>query len=534
MDLITSKFASETEALVLTQGGAYELTSDGYLVSAQGGALRLDILITASFDLVLDGTIRAATTSGHKGIFVESTVSDANISIGLSGNVSGGYGVFAASILNLSNAGSIMGVTADAVNIVATGDQSITNSGLIWGAVTGIYFGQFASGLHTIDNSGIISGTRAINAEDNLQSVENITNTGTINGDIFLGGGDDVVNSVGGQIIGTVNLGDGANQFSGGRSDDNVIGGADGDILDGGIGDDTLEGGGGNDIYHIDSQADVVIEADGDNADFIYTSVSYVLSDTVHVEGVIAKSGAGNISLTGNVFANAIYGNEGNNLIDCSIADGVLDELHGDLGDDTYDLGGETLDFVSDTGGNDTIRTYTSRNLTNYTGVENLTLYDTFKANLIGNTDANVLTGNAAKNTLVGDDGGDVLIGGVGGDRLEGDAGADTFDFDVIDDSGITKALRDTILDFTTKRDRIDVSDIDAIAGGLDNSFTLDGLGKGTTAVARGHIGYQFTDKQGSANDLTLLRFNVDNDADIDMTIALSGLHHMKVADFLL
>jgi Ca2+-binding RTX toxin-like protein len=100
---------------------------------------------------------------------------------------------------------------------------------------------------------------------------------------------------------------------------------------------------------------------------------------------------------------------------------------------------------------------------------------------------------------LAGRSGNDVLRGGAGADRLQGDSGADRFDFDTISDSGLGRAA-DLILDFAhAQGDRIDLSDIDAIAGVAGNqafSATLiAGLGTAFTAAGQLRIGYD-----GAAN----------------------------------
>ncbi|WP_341482874.1 hypothetical protein [Roseomonas fluvialis] len=65
----------------------------------------------------------------------------------------------------------------------------------------------------------------------------------------------------------------------------------------------------------------------------------------------------------------------------------------------------------------------------------------------------------------------DRLEGGAGADTMSGGAGNDVFDFNDILDSGVSSALRDVILDFTTGAvgfvDRIDLRDIDAVASTL-------------------------------------------------------------------
>jgi Ca2+-binding RTX toxin-like protein len=71
-----------------------------------------------------------------------------------------------------------------------------------------------------------------------------------------------------------------------------------------------------------------------------------------------------------------------------------------------------------------------------------------------------VLFGGGGHDTLTGGDGNDVILGGRGADGVTGGAGADTFRYDAALDS--VAGLPDTIGDFQTGLDRIDLGRIDA------------------------------------------------------------------------
>lgn len=104
------------------------------------------------------------------------------------------------------------------------------------------------------------------------------------------------------------------------------------------------------------------------------------------------------------------------------------DKLIGGLGDDTYVLGGDTTDILTDTGGNDTIDSTISRTLADGSPIENIRLSGASAINATGNSGNNRLTGNAASNILDGGLGNDTLDGGSGGtDQLKGGAGNDTY-----------------------------------------------------------------------------------------------------------
>ncbi len=88
---------------------------------------------------------------------------------------------------------------------------------------------------------------------------------------------------------------------------------------------------------------------------------------------------------------------------------------------------GATNDTIIEVGeGVDTITSTISRDLRNFTGIENLTLTFSAYVDAIGNEFANVLTGNAGKNTLLGLGGDDVLYGMAGNDILDGGDGQDS------------------------------------------------------------------------------------------------------------
>lgn len=81
---------------------------------------------------------------------------------------------------------------------------------------------------------------------------------------------------------------------------------------------------------------------------------------------------------------------------------------------------------------------------------------------------ADILLGNAVANRLDAGAGNDVLDGGAGNDTLIGGAGIDRFD---INNLGGT----DTITDFVRGTDKLNLSGLDAVAGGTDNAFTFIG-----------------------------------------------------------
>ncbi|HYJ31250.1 MAG TPA: M10 family metallopeptidase C-terminal domain-containing protein [Allosphingosinicella sp.] len=105
---------------------------------------------------------------------------------------------------------------------------------------------------------------------------DSLINRGLVRGDVRMGEGDDLVDTVGGILDGIADLGGGDDRFFGGAADEEVLGGRGADWLDGGggndlllggLGDDTVAGGAGNDGIYGEYGDDRIILAGGDRAD---------------------------------------------------------------------------------------------------------------------------------------------------------------------------------------------------------------------------------------------------------------------------
>lgn len=218
-----------------------------------------------------------------------------------------------------------------AVGLFGT-DTEVQNAGKIWAAEYGVMLAADGGGESTIVNTGDITSSKygiyrlagtdtfkvtnsgTINAVTAFLSsgdaVDMLTNTGRINGNVFLGGEDDLYFGSGGSVKGNVDAGDGndilrggnsRDIFFGGNGDDDMSGGKAIDALIGQDGADTLEGGLGKDIL-----------AGGANGDsFIFntklnklTNVDTIVDffapqDVIHLEKAIFKKlGAGVLSNT--------------------------------------------------------------------------------------------------------------------------------------------------------------------------------------------------------------------------------------------
>jgi serralysin len=209
-----------------------------------------------------------------------------------------------------------------------------------------------------------------------------------------------------------------------------IYGNAGANVLDGGGGVDQLIGLGGNDWYYVDDVLDEVDDLAGQGtADRIFASVSYALYTDDNIEKLTTSNNAGTaaINLTGNSFANQIYGNAGNNVLD---GKGGADALVGFAGDDTFyvDNAADTVTEYAGQGA-DRVLASVSYKLGSGMHVELLTTTNdaaTTAINLTGNELANTLRGNAGANVLDGKGGADSMNGLAGDDWYYVDNAGDT------------------------------------------------------------------------------------------------------------
>jgi len=134
-----------------------------------------------------------------------------------------------------------------------------------------------------------------------------------------------------------------ANTIYGNNGVNNLRGG-------GGAGD-VLVGFGGNDVYYITAGSEAVVEAAGGGNDVVYTGVSYALAAGQEIEILSAVSnGATNaMDLTGNALGNAIYANNGVNILNGGAGSDVLFGYGGaDSFAFTTALGAGNVDTIAD------------------------------------------------------------------------------------------------------------------------------------------------------------------------------------------
>jgi len=208
-----------------------------------------------------------------------------------------------------------------------------------------------------------------------------------------------------------------------------IFGNAGANVLnDGGFGAaDTLTGSLGNDTYIVNNTGTLIVEGSGQGTnDRVASSVSFVLAADDDIERLTTtSSGAVNaINLTGNVLAQSIFGNAGNNVLHTG-GGGVSDTLTGGAGNDTYRVFTRG-DIITETAGNGTADRVTAAATFALAADDDIEIMTTNGStgtaaiNLTGNAVAQAITGNAGANVL--SDG-----GGAGADTLAGLGGNDMY-----------------------------------------------------------------------------------------------------------
>jgi Ca2+-binding RTX toxin-like protein len=127
---------------------------------------------------------------------------------------------------------------------------------------------------------------------------------------------------------------------------------------------------------------------------------------------------------------------------------------------------------------------------------------------------------------ITGSQGADRLQGGLGGDTLRGGAGNDVFVYRSVSDSP-AGGDRDGIQDFTAG-DKIDLSAIDAIPGGLDSAFSF--IGSNAFSHTAGEL-------QATLNGgIWTISGDVDGDgvADLQFFVVRADAGPMAGSDFIL
>ena len=326
------------------------------------------------------------------------------------------------------------GADSDEVRQTASGNQTLSNSSLIVGAVT-----------HTLNSieRATLTGSAAANAINATNFSGNVT--------IIGGDGND-----------TLTGGSGNDSIDGGNNDDTISGGLGNDALIGGSGSDTLaetadgnmtltatglSGALGTDTYSTFEKAILTGGASGNvlnasgvsSATFGVTLVGLGGNDTL-------TGGAGPDNLQGGDNNDVIVGGSGNDTIDGGNNE---DTITGGLGADSTQ-GGSGTDILVETGTGIFGLTGSGTNGTLgidtfFSGFEGASLTGGASADTINASTVSIpvtLNGAAGNDKLTGGNGNDLLIGGAGTDTLTGGGGSDT----VSENANVSYTLSATVL----------------------------------------------------------------------------------------
>ncbi|MEO3417214.1 cellulase family glycosylhydrolase [Roseovarius sp. CAU 1744] len=237
---------------------------------------------------------------------------------------------------------------------------------------------------------------------------------------------------------------DGDDEINGFGGDDLINGGAGDDALSGGDGADTFTGGEGSDTIDGGTGEDTLDYSDSASAVRIYAR-----------EGIAEEDGTGETDefvgiehFIGSDHADTIFIDETTASVDSGAGDDFVRMLGGD---DVLVITGDGNDFVLIESGTATVDL----------GAGNDKL-------LAHSADVNV-NGGAGSDVIHGGSGNDTIDGGQGNDVLYGGSGQDTF---VYKSDGGT----DTILDFDTSQDILDLTDLDITFADIDVVSTDRGV----------------------------------------------------------
>ncbi len=279
--------------------------------------------------------------------------------------------------------------------------------------------------------------------------------------------------------------------MNGEGGDDLIFGGQGNDTIDGGTGVDTVDysGFGGNVEVNLNNNGSPQTSGGGD----VINNVENIIAGDF-ADRLTGRAGDGEIR--GGAGGDRIFGIGGNDML---FGEGANDFIQGGNGDDFID-GGDGQDQLDGGNNNDTI---------------------------LGGNDNSLdrLTGAAGNDTLDGGGGRDILRGDSISGGVVTTGGADIFDFNEVNDS-LAGGLRDIIRDFVQGEDLMDLSDIDAITGGMDDAFTF--IGTGGFSGTAGEVRYAF----GGSH--TIISADVDGDGVADFQIDLNGNITLAASDFVL
>ncbi|MDQ6433416.1 calcium-binding protein [Mesorhizobium sp. LHD-90] len=434
-----SNVANVPDTAATALNGAYATTS---LTTATdtfvfvGG--RDDHGITA-FEMGADGSLAATDTVFNTvGLEIASVFALATATVGgnnyliASGEGSDGLSVFSVSdaglllnVFNISHSTDIPLNGARGLKVFSFGGETYLAAAATGFGGTISYFRIEANGSLThIDSVSDDADSRLTGASHidfvELDGTAYLLATGVFGDGVNLlsiGGGDSTLDGT-----------SGVDTLYGYSGNDTLNGLSGNDRLDGGLGADTMAGGKGDDVYVVDQQGDVIVETVGNGAaDRVTARASYALAadDDIELLTTTNSTAKSSINLTGNLGAQTIYGNAGNNVLSSGGAGGATDVMRGLGGNDTYRVynSGDTI-----------VESATQGTLDRLAAAVDYVLGANVHVELMGTngtagTASIDLTGNALKQEIIGNAGSNTLHDGGPGaaDTMNGLGGNDTY-----------------------------------------------------------------------------------------------------------
>lgn len=364
-----------TVFMIEEAGKTWTLTRDTHIRIAGPGQAVHETFASSDTELTLHGVIWM-DTSTSAAVLMEGARTSVHLT--QTGTINGNVGVSISGVRSkVLNEGTI---TADNICLSASGIRStVTNAGTLIGDYGVVLAGSDAVFVNEQDGSVLADiGVAVLGNSSTVTKIVNksyiygeglavrgdlgldtVINKGSIDGNVDLGGGDDVFDGRSGSLTGT------------------VIGGA------------------GSDDYITSDGSLAIVEAADEGSDWVRSSVSFALQDNIEF---LTLTGTKNLNGVASATGSIVKGNAGNNIL---VGQGAQDQLDGGKGKDRLTGGSDSDSFVFLKGyDTDTIVDFgDGDDLLNILGFKNADSYSEIKR-------------------LMSDHGDDVWITFGGGDKL--------------------------------------------------------------------------------------------------------------------
>ena len=351
----------------------------------------------------------------------------------------------------------------------------------------------------------VLRGSSSVDSITGLAGNDTIYGFGG-NDQILAGNGDDII--YGGEGDDYIDPGAGADRSYGGEGNDTILLSSGSDIEDGGDGIDTI-------VFN-STQSSLPITIDLSNGKYHYTEQIASASKTMFSIENIESTAAADITVHDTIGNNTITTMSGNDTIHSKGGDDIISTGAGDdvvylkTGNYTVDLGAgndkiylsTSMSVVEGGNGADTavfrafdgfVDVNVDLKFSTYFVPSKLTAQDGMDVNLksfegiqIEGNVAATLRGTTGSENLIGNDGADTIEGREGADTLTGGNRQDKFVFST-GDTGITEATADTITDFVSGNDLIDLTSI--TDGNLGTYVEANGAGNNFAAFTTNATG---------------------------------------------